>query len=79
MSEVNEYADRLLKRNKPKLPAGTARRAAGRPRSGSVLAGKKHTVWEAKTTYVNHKANRDRWIELMSKPLNKWEPDNAAR
>jgi hypothetical protein len=44
-----------------------------------VLAGKKHTVWEAKTTYVNHKANRDRWIELMSKPLNKWEPDNAAR
>lgn len=74
MNEVNEYADRLLKRNKPKLPAGKARRAAGRPRSGSVLAGKKHTVWEAKKTYVNHKANRDRWIELMAQPLNKWKP-----
>ena len=79
MSEVNDYAHRLLKRNKPNLPAGTVRRPAGRPRSGSVLAGKKHTAWEAKKTYVNHKANRDRWIELMSKPLNKWEPNNAAR
>ena len=78
MSEVNDYADYLLKRNKPKLPEGTPRKPAGSPvgwkRTGSVLAGKKQTVWEAKVTFTKQSFHQKRWALLFAKPLNKWTP-----
>jgi len=74
MSEVNEYAKLLLKRNNPKLAEGTARKHAGRPkRTGSVLAGKKQTVWEASVTSSKLTFHKNRWAELFAEPLNKWK------
>ena len=78
MSEVNDYANYLLKRNKAKLPEGMPRKPAGSPvgfkRTGSVLAGKKQTVWEAKVTLSKKTFNQKRWDLLFAKPLNKWTP-----
>ena len=77
MSEVNEYASCLLKRNKPKLPEGTPRQPAGSPkgwkRTGSVLAGKKQTVWEASVTLSTQTFQKKRWAKLFDKSLNKWK------
>jgi hypothetical protein len=76
MSEVNEYANYLLNRNKPKLPEGVARQPAGSPkgwkRTGSVLAGKKQTLWEASVSSSNQTFHKNRWAKLFAEPLNKW-------
>lgn len=74
MSKVNDYADYLLKRNNSKLPEGALRKTAGRPRTGSVMAGKKQTVWEASVTLSTQTFHKNRWAELFDKPLNKWIP-----
>ena len=73
MKKVNDYAEHLLKRNKAKLPAGTARQPSGRKkRTGSVLAGKKQTIWEVKVTSTALVYHTNRWAVLFNKPLNKW-------
>jgi hypothetical protein len=76
VSEVNEYADYLLKRNNPKLVEGKSRQHAGSPkgwkRNGSVLAGKKQTVWEASVSLSTQTFHKNRWSKLFDKPLNKW-------
>jgi hypothetical protein len=78
MSEVNDYANYLLKRNKAKLPEGMLRQPAGRPfgtgRTGSVLAGKKQTLWEASITSTKQTFHKNRWALLFAEPLNKWKP-----
>lgn len=83
MSEVNDYANYLLKRNKTKLAEGTARQPAGRPigtkRTGSVLAGKSQTIWEAKVTLSRQTFHQKRWALLFAKPLNKWTPQKNLR
>lgn len=75
-NEVNAYADLLLKRNPEKLLDGQTRRPAGRPkgwkRTGSVLSGKKQTIWEAKKTSTVSIFYHKRWATLFAKPLNKW-------
>lgn len=76
MSEVNEYAGCLLKRNLPKLPAGVARQPSGRKkRTGSVLAGKRQTVWEATKTATVSIFYTKLWANLFSPERNKWTKD----
>ena len=67
MSEVNDYAKSLLTRRPAGRPKGTAR-------TGSVLAGKKQTRWEASVTASRLVFHKNRWAELFTKPLNKWTP-----
>jgi len=75
MSEVNDYAGCLLRRNLAKLPDGVARQPSGRKRrTGSVLAGKKQTIWEYKTTETVSIFHHKRWATLFAQPLNKWTP-----
>jgi len=76
VSEVNGYADKLLKRNLPKLPAGVARQPSGRKkRTGSVLAGKKQTIWEYNKTATVSIFYTKLWTNLFSPERNKWTKD----
>jgi hypothetical protein len=47
-------------------------RQKGWTRTGSVLAGKKLTEWEAIKVQSQYKADKERWAHLFS--LNAWRP-----
>lgn len=71
MSEVNDYAKRIIAQAEGKRQRG---RVKGSHRGGSVLAGKVQTPWEVRVTSSTLEFHKNRWAKLFAKPLNKWKP-----